>query len=112
MIGHAGKIGVGESDAAERSRTQYVSRCGLSILTKEKSGRGTQIRVTPAIQNYSRDVAPGIKARASKHLAELLTNLLLVLAERRCEQFGPAGVPLLFSGLARIGIQNFQSNHG
>src|SRR5579863_1422086 len=104
MIGHAGKIGVGESDSAKRSRTEHVSGGGLPILAEEESRRRTQIGVPPPVQNDSGDVAPGVKARAREHFAELLANLALVLPERRGKQFGSPRVSLLFGGLAGIGI--------
>ena len=111
MVHDPREVGIGKCDATERRRTQHFAGRRFSILAEEKTGLRVQICVSPAVQDDSRDIPPGVKTRSREHVGELLTNLSLIILERRSQHFTPASVSLIGDRQAGIGIQNLQRKH-
>ena len=98
MIHRAGQICICERDAAKRRASQGFSRRGLPVDPKEKPGLRIQIRVSPAIQNDSCDIALCIEASGSEHDGELLADSSFVIAEGSGQHLSAAAMPLFFGG--------------
>ena len=111
MVHGSGQIGVRKCDTPERRTPQNLAGSRLTIAPKEEPGLRTEIGMSPAIQDNAGDVAPRVEAAAREHIAELLTDLALVIFERCSQQLCAAALPLLFGGSARVGVQNFQGEH-
>src|ERR1700721_2108857 len=62
VIHNPRKIRVGEGDASKRMVAHQFRGRGLAILAKEKSRLRRKIRMSPAVQNDSRNVAPSIES--------------------------------------------------
>src|SRR5579884_1496319 len=78
MVHDAGDVRIGERDAPERMVAQHVARPRLPVRTEEESGLRGQVRMPPAIQNDSRNIALRIESRAGEHGRKLLADLPLV----------------------------------
>src|ERR1700736_3647423 len=82
MVHGTGKVGVCEGDAAEGSASQHFTWRRLPVLTEEETRLWIQIGVAPAIEDYSRNVAVGIKAGRGKHGGKLFADSSFVVAKR------------------------------
>src|SRR5580700_8625125 len=96
VIHRTSQIRVRESDSSKGRVPQHLSRRRLAIVPKEKSRLRIEIRMTPPIQNNSRDVALCIKTCRRKHFRELLPDSPLILAERCGEHLAAPEMSLLF----------------
>ena len=78
----ASEVRVGERHAPEWRPSKHVRRRRLAVLAEEESRLRAQIRVTPSVQDDSRDVTLRIETRLRKHVRKLFTNPAFILAER------------------------------
>src|SRR5437899_8859690 len=112
MIHRTREIGIRERNAPMRVVAQDVARGGPAVRPKEKAGLRIHVRMAPAVQDYSGDVAPRVEAAWREHVAELLAKRALVLRERRAEQLRSTPAALLADGQARLREQDFDGEDG
>src|ERR1700680_2820965 len=104
MIHDASQISIGERNAPKRRTPQNFARGRFSTAAEEKAGLRVEVSVSPAVQDNSRNVSPGVKPAAGKHIGKLLANLFV--PKRGCEQLSPAPVSLIGDWQTRIGVQD------
>src|SRR5688572_1040534 len=68
---------------------QHLWRSRLAVAAKVETGRGTDVRVPPPIENHARDVRSRVEAGPSEQPNELLADLDLVVAVARPEHVRP-----------------------
>src|ERR1700704_1790458 len=95
MITRAGEIGIRKSDPTMRTIPQDIPRRRVAVDADEETGLWIHVRVTPAIQNYSRDVPARIEPARREHVAHLLAERALVLRERSADHLRAALSALL-----------------
>ncbi len=85
MIHDPGQIGIGEGNSTVGLLPEHIAGRWLSVFAKKESGLRAQIGVSPSVENDTRYIAGRIETGAAEHRRELLANLPLVAAERRCK---------------------------
>src|SRR5256714_9956969 len=95
MIARPREIRIRKGDPAMRLIPQHIPWRQLTVRAEEKSRLRIHVRVSPAIENDSRDVPARIESGGREHVAELLGDRALVLRERSAEQFHTALCALL-----------------
>jgi hypothetical protein len=95
MIARTRKIRIRKSNPTVRLIPQNIPRRRLSIRAEEESRLRIHVRVSPAIENYSRDISARIESAGREHVAELLAERALVLREGSAEQLRASSAALL-----------------
>ena len=86
MIAGSGEIRIRERNPTVRLIPQHIPRRRLAVDAEEKARLRINVRVSPPIQNDSRDVSARIEPARREHVAELLAERALVLRERSAEE--------------------------
>src|SRR4051812_42928824 len=95
MIAGSREIRIRKRNPPMRRTAQHIPRRRLSVDAEEESRLRIDVRVTPTIENDSRDVFPRIDAAGREHVGHLLAECSLVLRERSAEQLRASSAPLL-----------------
>lgn len=96
MVHGSGQISISKCHTAEWRTAQNFAGSRLTIAPEEEPRLWAQIGMSPAIQDNSGDVAPGIEAPLREHLAKLLTDLSFIISKRCSQHLCAAAIPLLF----------------
>src|SRR5262245_31212991 len=88
------QFGIGERDTANRL-PQHIGRSRSSIATEIETGRRTDERVSPSIENDPGHAGTRVKPATTKEAHQLLANLAFVVAIRRGKDLVAAGGCLL-----------------
>src|SRR6266481_2193243 len=111
MIRRARKIGIRKRDPTMRLIPEHIPRRRLAIRAEKESRLRIHVRVSPPIENNSRDVSARIESSRRKHVAELLAERALVLRERSAEQLRAPLRALLGDRESGLGEQYLNSEH-
>ena len=84
MIAGPSKIRIRKRDPTVRTIPQDVPRRRFAIDAEEKPRLRIHVRVSPAIENDSRDVSARIESAGREHVGQLLAERFLVLGETKC----------------------------
>src|SRR5438552_3854834 len=111
MIAGAGEIRIRKRDPTVRLIPQHIPRRRLAVRAEEKSRLRIHVRVSPAIEDDSRDVPARIKPAGREHVGHLLAERPLILRERSAEQFHTALCALLGYRAPGLREENLYSEH-
>src|ERR1700761_3854453 len=95
MIHGTGKIRVRERNSSKRPIAEGLTRSRISVQAEEEPRLGINKRMSPPVENDSRNIPLGVEARSPKHLRQLFAYLLFVFHERGREQFRTAQATLV-----------------
>ena len=86
MIARTREIRIRKRNPTVRLIPQDIPRRRLAVHAKEKTRLRIYVRVSPAIEDDSRDVPARIESAGRKHVGQLLAERSLILRERSAEQ--------------------------
>ena len=86
MIARTRQIRVRKRNPPVRVIPQDIPRRRLTVDAEKEPRLRIHVSVSPAIQNYSRDVPARIESAGREHVGQLLAERFLVLGERSAEQ--------------------------
>src|SRR5271155_3414317 len=95
MIHGTGKIRVRECDSSKRPIAEGLTRSRISVQAEEEPRLGINKRMSPPVENNSRNIPLGVKTRSPEHLHHLLAYLLFVFSERSRQQLRTAQATLV-----------------
>src|SRR5215212_8776147 len=86
MIARTSEIGIRKRNPTMRLIAQNIPRCRLAIDAEEEPRLRIHVRMSPAIENDSRDVPARIESSRREHVTHLLAERPLVLREGSAEE--------------------------
>src|SRR5437762_13394447 len=95
VIARTRKIRIRKRNPPMRRTTQHIPRRRLAVRAEEKSRLRIHVRVSPAIEDDSRDVSARIESAGREHVGHLFAECSLVLCEGSAEQLRASSAALL-----------------
>src|SRR3984885_1607545 len=95
MIHGAGKIRVCERDSSKRPIAEGLTRRRIPVQAEEEPRLGINKRMSPPVENDSRNITLGVETRSPEHVRHLLAYLLFVFREGGREQLRTAQATLV-----------------